>query len=134
MTSRFSQAVQDHPLVLLSVIFVAWKVCIILVTLASPGVGYDTSTSLLYSQASSLDSILEIPRLWTSRWLNFVRWDAIYFTHISEEGPVYEQEWAFGIGLSTAISWITACRMMIPAPFNALTEKASSFNGVQLYQ
>ncbi|EXJ95258.1 hypothetical protein A1O1_00378 [Capronia coronata CBS 617.96] len=105
-SSRSSKAVRDHPLILLFAIFLAWKLCLLLITLASPGGGYDTSTSLLFDQQGSHNSASGEVGMLGRRWFNFVRWDAVYFTHMSQHGHVYEQEWAFGMGLSTAISGI----------------------------
>lgn len=69
----------------LSVLFVAWKVLILDLAIIAPGHGYDTSATLLPSDSK------------------FVRWDAIYFTELARRGHVYEQEWAFGKGLSTIL-------------------------------
>ncbi|EXJ65686.1 uncharacterized protein A1O5_11213 [Cladophialophora psammophila CBS 110553] len=80
-----------------------------MVTLAAPGVGYDTSTSLL-SWKDGRDRIISTtPDDMSSGCLKFVRWDAVYYTHLSDQGHVFEQEWAFGIGQSTAISWTSRC-------------------------
>ncbi|EXJ89447.1 hypothetical protein A1O3_02514 [Capronia epimyces CBS 606.96] len=103
-----SRIVHNHPLIGLFVIFLAWKLCILLITLASPGPGYDTSTSLLFGHQDSRHATSGTPSFMANRWFNFVRWDAIYFTHMSEQGHVYEQEWAFGMGISTTISWVAA--------------------------
>ncbi|KIV98160.1 hypothetical protein PV10_01840 [Exophiala mesophila] len=96
---------QKRPFVTLFLVFVLWKAILILITLGSPGVGYDTSTSLLPLQGHSW-TLQTLPPAFQSQWLRWVRWDAIYFTHIAEHGHVYEQEWAFGVGFSTATSWI----------------------------
>lgn len=96
-----------HPLVTLFLVFGLWKAIFVLITLGSPGVGYDTSTSLLPLQTSGQTWTLQTsPPAFTSPWLRWVRWDAIYFTHIADHGHVYEQEWAFGVGFSTVTSWI----------------------------
>ncbi|KAL2404292.1 GPI mannosyltransferase 2 [Exophiala dermatitidis] len=102
------KAIRDHPLIALTSLFFGWKLCIVVIALASPGIGYDSSTSLLSSKGSPHQILLETPTSLTSPWFKFVRWDAIYFTHISQQGHVYEQEWAFGMGISTVLSWIAA--------------------------
>ncbi|KAK4937373.1 ER membrane glycoprotein subunit of the GPI transamidase complex-like protein [Elasticomyces elasticus] len=96
----------EHPRLLLFSIFVAWKLLIVLVALASPGVGYDTSTSLLPWYHGDQSVVSATPTASQNQWLKFVRWDAVYFTHMADQGHVYEQEWAFGIGLSSVISWV----------------------------
>ncbi|EME44970.1 glycosyltransferase family 76 protein [Dothistroma septosporum NZE10] len=75
-------------------IFWSWKILLLLVAIASPGPGYDTSSQILLSRYSCASES------WPSvavRWLTLklTRWDAIYYTSISERGVVYEQEWAF---------------------------------------
>ncbi|OAG40822.1 hypothetical protein AYO21_04899 [Fonsecaea monophora] len=103
--SLWSSYRHDHPILTLFVLFVAWKSVIILITLAAPGVGYDTSTSLLDWEDAGQQTISDTPDDMSNWWMKLVRWDAIYYTHLSDQGHVFEQEWAFGIGLSTAISW-----------------------------
>ncbi|KAL2405727.1 GPI mannosyltransferase 2 [Exophiala dermatitidis] len=102
------EAIRDHPLIALTTLFLGWKLCIVVIALASPGIGYDSSTSLLFSEGPPHRILLEPPTSLTSPWFKFVRWDAIYFTHISQQGHVYEQEWAFGMGISTVLSWNAA--------------------------
>ncbi|KAK5102331.1 ER membrane glycoprotein subunit of the GPI transamidase complex-like protein [Exophiala xenobiotica] len=75
-------------LISISIIFVVWKGVILFVAWLAPGQGYDTSTNLL-AGANRL-----------------VRWDAIYFVQKARRGDIFEQEWAFGKGLSTLLSSI----------------------------
>jgi hypothetical protein len=114
---------RDHPLVSLSAIFVLWKLLIISIALTSPGIGYDTSTSLISwagedgssssSSSSSNALVSNVPTSMQSPLMKFVRWDAIYFTHMAEHGLVYEQEWAFGVGWSSVLSWAAGCKFVM---------------------
>lgn len=70
-------------------IFVIWKTLLLFVAWLAPGDGYDTSTTLL------------------PHTNKLVRWDAIYYVQIAHRGHVFEQEWAFGTGLSTILSTIS---------------------------
>ncbi|KAF4976309.1 hypothetical protein FZEAL_6994 [Fusarium zealandicum] len=90
----------SHPLVSLTAAFAAWKTLLLSVALgASVGPAYDTSTSLFFDiigvNASQLAARL-------------TRWDALYFMHDARVGKVYEQEWAFGIGLPAAVRGVVA--------------------------
>lgn len=70
------------------------------IALASPGPGYDTSTTL--SKCDHGEGAIK-----ASSWLdNFVRWDAIYFTQIAHRGVVFEQEWAFGWGFARLLTLV----------------------------
>src|SRR5437763_5830782 len=52
---------------------------------------YDSSVDvILKSQESTI-----IQKIFNGCFRVFLRWDTFYFTHISEEGYVYEQEHAF---------------------------------------
>ncbi|EXJ64735.1 hypothetical protein A1O7_01073 [Cladophialophora yegresii CBS 114405] len=104
MKGLWSNYGRNRPLLALFALFVVWKSLIALLVLAAPGVGYDTSTSLLAARPGRDNVAFNNPEPMPSSWLKFVRWDAIYFTHMSQQGHVFEQEWAFGIGLSTGIS------------------------------
>jgi phosphatidylinositol glycan class V len=93
-------------------LFIAWKGLILLIVFSSPGIGYDTSASLSGKTGNEL-ILDETPMHFSSQWLKFVRWDAIYFTHMAQQGHIFEQEWAFGVGLSSSLSFL-AKRKTIP--------------------
>ena len=71
-------------------LFLVAKGLILLVAFCSPGDGYDTSATLILSKEGSIAKL--------------VRWDAIYFTQIASRGYTFEQEWAFGWGLTRLLS------------------------------
>ncbi|KIW72755.1 hypothetical protein PV04_00930 [Phialophora macrospora] len=111
MNTLWSNHGRTRPILALFTLFVIWKSLIALIVLTAPGAGYDTSTSLLLARPGIGNGhvVSNEPDPMPSSWLKFVRWDAIYFTHMANQGHVFEQEWAFGIGLSTAISWTAKC-------------------------
>jgi phosphatidylinositol glycan class V len=102
--------------------FFAWKLFLLLVALASPGRGYDTSTSLvlhaapqhlqhLQSAKHKTDLTTEgspLPSALHYLATKLTRWDAIYFTQAAARGYRFEQEWAFGWGLTRLIALVTA--------------------------
>ncbi|KAK0247491.1 ER membrane glycoprotein subunit of the GPI transamidase complex-like protein [Friedmanniomyces endolithicus] len=103
-------------------IFAAWKGLLLLIVLASPGPGYDTSTRILLDrQRGEHDS-------WFAFGLEYVllrltRWDGIYFASGSAHGQVYEQEWAFSPMLSRATS--TVARVLFsPLPLPSIAKNA----------
>ncbi|RMZ87461.1 hypothetical protein DV736_g5313, partial [Chaetothyriales sp. CBS 134916] len=105
------------PLKRLTAVFVAWKFVIALVAVAAPGPGYDTSSTFLHLSARPVLAPLAAPTSRTPDLLTkFVRWDAIYFTQITQRGHVFEQEWAFGVGLSTTLRWLTQRLFLNPRP------------------
>ena len=60
------------------------------------------STFIVDDYDSSVDTILKgqedstiIQKIFNVCFRVFLRWDSFYFTHISEEGYIYEQEHAF---------------------------------------
>lgn len=89
----------DNPIRSLTVAFWLWKAVLYLVVAYCPGVGYDTSTSLISYAANPMVGSEPL-----SGPLKFARWDAIYFLDIAEKGYIYEQEWAFGWGYTKLLS------------------------------
>ena len=86
--------------------FVAWKLLLLLVAVCSPGPGYDTSTSLLSSHGT--DRNLALPSALHYLVGKLVRWDAIYIVTVADRGYLFEQEWAFGWGLTPLIALFAA--------------------------
>ncbi|KAK2882626.1 hypothetical protein FQN49_000165 [Arthroderma sp. PD_2] len=89
----------NRPIYTLTKCFCLWKTVLLLIVLASPGPGYDTSTALLLSSEED-----HVRNSGTVAWLvshvahRLARWDSIYFLKGAQRGYVFEQEWAFGYG------------------------------------
>lgn len=61
-----------------------------LVAVASPGPGYDTSTEILLRRHS------DTAESWSEHLVSrLTRWDGLYFASAAERGPVFEQQWVF---------------------------------------
>ncbi|KAM0241648.1 hypothetical protein ACHAPO_001339 [Fusarium lateritium] len=89
---------KSRPILSLTTIFAAWKGFLLSIALgASIGPDYDTSTSLFFDIIHSVSTPLAT---------RLTRWDALYFMHDAVNGKVYEQEWAFGIGMPAAVRGI----------------------------
>ncbi|KAJ4266305.1 ER membrane glycoprotein subunit of the GPI transamidase complex-like protein [Fusarium torreyae] len=87
-----------HPILSLTAAFTAWKGLLLSIALgAAVGPDYDTSTSLFFDVVYGAKT--PVPALAT----RLTRWDGLYFMHDAANGKVYEQEWAFGIGLPAAV-------------------------------
>ena len=127
VTSRWQRTcglVNIYPISSLTVCFILWKLILVSVIIASPGPGYDTSTTLLRwavpksGEIQANQAAAFKPRLVWLALLKFVRWDAIYFIQIAERGYLFEQEWAFGYGytrlLSTLSSGGFSCAVLAP--------------------
>ncbi|KAI1491496.1 GPI mannosyltransferase 2 [Biscogniauxia mediterranea] len=92
----------ENPVRTLISSFFAWKALLFTIAIGSGlGPAYDTSSTLISADTPSSDeSLFDIATRLT-------RWDAIYFVQASRRGYLYEQEWAFGSGLPTVISFFT---------------------------
>lgn len=101
-----------HQLLSLSLLFIAWKGLVLTTAWCAPGLGYDTSTTLLPSGSK------------------LVRWDAIYYVHKAQYGEVFEQEWAFGKGLSTVMSTMSSQNLNSTIAAGVLLAHASHFISV----
>jgi len=107
-TRKFGKAAQDLEATSIQRvvrIFVRWKLLLLLVAIAAPGPGYDTSTRILFHQArGSAES-------WFARAAEYLiqrltKWDGIYFATASVRGHMYEQEWVFSWLLSKTTSLV----------------------------
>ena len=88
----------------LCLLFVTWKILLLVIAALSPGPGYDTSTQLLLAADTKADPTYV--RSATHLLTRLVRWDALYFINISNRGYQFEQEWAFGWGFTTLIRYV----------------------------
>ncbi|KAI5362258.1 Putative GPI mannosyltransferase 2 [Septoria linicola] len=85
----------------LIVVFLSWKLLLLLTAIASPGPGYDSSTEILFRRnTQSADSWLEYLAI------RLTRWDGLYFASASESGLLFEQQWAFSPFLARVTSMI----------------------------
>lgn len=98
---------RNHPRPSLIVLYMGWKLLLLSVALASPGLGYDTSTTLLHLEPgfSGMDYNSGLGYL-SPNLDSLIRWDAVYFTQIGRRGYLWEQEWAFGWGFTKSLAAI----------------------------
>ncbi|OMP86485.1 GPI mannosyltransferase 2 [Diplodia seriata] len=97
--------VLHRPYSALVIVFAAWKTLLLLIAFASPGPGYDTSTTLLLGHDAAASTLGAAAAPWAATLgqrlvSKLVRWDAIYFTAAAERGYQHEQEWAFSWAFS----------------------------------
>lgn len=85
-----------HPRRTLAALFLAWKALLFATVANCPGLGYDSSASLL----------TPISAAWSPAVWNWVRWDAIYFVRVAERGYLFEQEWAWGYGWTRLLHYL----------------------------
>ncbi|RKF59061.1 GPI mannosyltransferase 2 [Erysiphe neolycopersici] len=103
----------------LSILFIGWKVLILAVVACSPGSGYDTSSNLLFTHKHEKN----LPFLVRYLAQKLTRWDAVYYVSISSRGYIFEQEWAFGWGMTRFMALCTSA--------SGLRKVISDFNGLE---
>ncbi|KAI4856543.1 mannosyltransferase [Aureobasidium sp. EXF-8846] len=92
----------------LTCLFVLWKLLLLCIAYASPGPGYDTSTTLLFARAQPALSENTLLEDFAKRLASkLVRWDALYFVSVAQRGYVFEQEWAWGWGYTNLLGLIS---------------------------
>ncbi|KAG8667608.1 ER membrane glycoprotein subunit of the GPI transamidase complex-like protein [Fusarium poae] len=120
---------ESRPILSLTTIFAAWKGFLLSIALgASIGPDYDTSTSLFFDIIHGASTPLAT---------RLTRWDALYFMHDAVNGKVYEQEWAFGIGMPAAVRGICGLlglRLWEPIVAIAISHVAHLSAVLALYQ
>lgn len=108
----------SRPLRSLTIVFLAWKLCLLAVALGTVlGIDYDTSTSLFFQRLYGKNAAVAVlaERL--------TRWDAIYYMRSARQGYyVYEQDWAFGAGLPVVIRSILECLSRVGLEASPATE------------
>lgn len=93
----------SQPAKSLTALFAAWKGFLLAIALgAAVGADYDTSTSLFFERLYGRHA--RVPAIAA----RLTRWDALYYMHYARNGYVYEQEWAFGAAMPTAVRGILA--------------------------
>ncbi|KAG9516636.1 DUF409 domain protein, partial [Aureobasidium melanogenum] len=92
----------------LACLFVVWKLLLLCVAYASPGPGYDTSTTLLLARAQpSVTENTFLEDFAKQLVTNLVRWDALYFVSVARRGVIFEQEWAWGWGYTKFLGLVS---------------------------
>src|SRR3954463_5467385 len=109
------EALLNHPVKSLVFLFTAWKAILILIAVTSPGPGYDTSTIVAYREHRPL-SLSDVVSS------KLFRWDAIHFVAIASRGNLYEQDWAFGWGLTRSISFVAQCLKLVSSSTRTCTD------------
>ena len=97
----------NRPKLALVLCFLVWKLLLFCIAIVSPGAGYDTSTTLLQLDDPLANLTFKSGLGFPPKVERLVRWDAIYFTQIAQNGYVWEQEWAFGWGFTRLIALIS---------------------------
>jgi hypothetical protein len=114
MGSWYTAVRQPHhaPLSSLVALFVCWKLLLSAIAFFSPGLGYDTSTQILF-ESRGLPLLDTYTTTAGERFAQkLVRWDAIYYTMIASRGYTFEQEWAFGWGFTRLVAFLADCESL----------------------
>ncbi|TVY85509.1 GPI mannosyltransferase [Lachnellula suecica] len=96
-----------NPIRNLIAFFIVWKTLVLVIACCSPGLGYDTSTSLALATHGPREG-RALPAALQYIIGKLTRWDAIYFIKSANRGYLFEQEWAFGWGFSQTIALCSA--------------------------
>ncbi len=113
---------RQHAYRSLAAVFVAWKAALLAIAVLAScaGPAYDTSADLLEAAGAGVDAYWPrapghaIPSGGVVSRLS--SWDAIYFVQVARRGYLYEQEWAFGAGLPTAVVLLQRGRLSCTMP------------------
>ena len=108
------QQIEQYGFKRLVTVFAAWKLLLLAIACASPGIGYDTSTQVFLDQHRDSGETSWFAKAIEHLVLRLTRWDGIYFASASLHGKVYEQEWAFSWALSKATFWFASGACTVP--------------------
>ncbi|OIW24402.1 mannosyltransferase [Coniochaeta ligniaria NRRL 30616] len=98
MLAHLAHDAVRRPVPTLLTVFAAWKLFLLLIAVGSTvGPAYDTSGSITLDAASTSNG--SAPALLA----RLTSWDAIYYTQVARRGYLFEQEWAFGSGITIVI-------------------------------
>ena len=117
--------VTRNPKRYLALYWAAWKLVFFVLALASPGIGYDTSTDVLLAAQINRQSFHRDSDRFRYGLQKFIRWDAIYFIKIAQRGHFFEQEWAFGWGFTRLLHLGARGRSRSSNLVPSLTDKVS---------
>jgi len=111
------------PYLALTGVFLAWKLVLLAVVLATPtdGSGYDTSADLffknrdgsssmvgqLHARTANATTSLHSAKLVSRITTRLTRWDAIYLVSAAWKGYIHEQDWAFSFGYTALVGWLS---------------------------
>lgn len=96
-----------RPVLTLLTVFAVWKLFLFIIAAGSTvGPAYDTSGSITLDVAGSDTG--SAPALLA----RLTSWDAIYFTQAARRGYLFEQEWAFGTGLTIVIECLVKSKLL----------------------
>ncbi|KAB5566674.1 GPI mannosyltransferase 2 [Coniochaeta sp. 2T2.1] len=115
-----------HPVRTIIAVFAAWKLFLFLIAAGSTVVGpaYDTSASLALDAASA-GKTNSSGSAYSELLARLTSWDAIYYTQVARRGYLFEQEWAFGSGLTIVIESIVKLLTSLGVPNNGHLESAA---------
>ncbi|EMC98360.1 glycosyltransferase family 76 protein [Baudoinia panamericana UAMH 10762] len=123
LKGKAARPIQQTSIQRLLRIFAAWKAVLLIVALLSPGVGYDTSTRILFDQHAKNHHLSWVSSAIEYIVLRLTRWDAIYFASNASRGYVREQDWAFSWLLSKCTSFFAGA-LLWPLPVSSIVKHA----------
>jgi GPI mannosyltransferase 2 len=95
----------SRPLVSILTFFTVFKALLLSIAIsAAVAPDYDTSTTLFFTRHAAIAGIPSA----ASPAQRLTRWDAIYYMSAVRNGYVFEQDWAFGLGLPTLTAWLSS--------------------------
>jgi phosphatidylinositol glycan class V len=91
---------------ILVIVFVLWKILLLMIAAFCPGPGYDTSALILIDPGVDRHESFSKSSLPDRLTLNLFRWDALYYVGGAQNGKIHEQEWAFSWAFSQLLGFV----------------------------